>query len=178
MRNRKLPIKSNKNGFTLIELLVVIAIIGILSSIVFVSLNTAKGKARDALRVSDLNQIRTALFLYESANGNFMETGSGCGSAGNGSGWFNYVGGSYPKSMAKCLVDASIVSTEIIDPTKGTCSSPSAGYTYMKYNCGSPVQVYVYAKLETLPQSATATDGTCCPSCDSSYGMNYYLRVR
>lgn len=62
--------KSFKNitGFTLIELLVVISIIGVLASIVLASLNSARVKARDARRIADLNQIRTALNFYYDAN--------------------------------------------------------------------------------------------------------------
>jgi type II secretion system protein G len=56
--------KPNKKGFTLIELLVVIAIIGLLASIVLVSLNTARQKARDTKRLGDLRQVMTALELY------------------------------------------------------------------------------------------------------------------
>ena len=63
--------KSNK-GFTLIELLVVIAIIGILSSVVLASLNTARTKARDARRISDIKSLQLALELSASSdNGNY-----------------------------------------------------------------------------------------------------------
>src|SRR3990167_4452603 len=55
-------------GFTLIELLVVIAIIGILSSIVLASLNSARQKGRDARRVSDIKQLQLALELYYDSN--------------------------------------------------------------------------------------------------------------
>jgi prepilin-type N-terminal cleavage/methylation domain-containing protein len=50
-------------GFTLIELLVVIAIIGILSSVVLASLNSARKKGRDSRRIADVQQIMVALEL-------------------------------------------------------------------------------------------------------------------
>jgi len=53
-----------KSAFTLIELLVVISIIGMLSSIVLASLNSARIKARDARRQSDMTQIVAALNLF------------------------------------------------------------------------------------------------------------------
>lgn len=53
-----------KKGFTLIELLVVIAIIGILSSVVLASLNTARGKGADAAIKSNLNNMRPQAELF------------------------------------------------------------------------------------------------------------------
>lgn len=58
-------------GFTLIELLVVIAIIGMLSSIIIVSLNSARAKARDAIRLQELSQIKKALDMYFLDNGSY-----------------------------------------------------------------------------------------------------------
>jgi type II secretion system protein G len=57
------------SGFTLIELLVVIAIIGVLSSVVLASLNTAREKARDARRKADLHEIQLALEAYAADTG-------------------------------------------------------------------------------------------------------------
>ncbi len=60
-----------KKGFTLIELLVVIAIIGILSSVVLASLNTARGKGADAAIKSNLANMRAQAELYYDTNGGY-----------------------------------------------------------------------------------------------------------
>jgi general secretion pathway protein G len=60
-----------QKGFTLIELLVVIAIIGILSSVVLASLNTAREKSRDARRVADIKQLQVALEFYFDENAGY-----------------------------------------------------------------------------------------------------------
>lgn len=79
--------RSCTTGFTLIELLVVIAIIGILASVVLASLNSARAKARDTARISQLQEIEKALNLYYIDNGYYptIQDGSGvetaCGSA-------------------------------------------------------------------------------------------------
>jgi len=76
---------NNKKAFTLIELLVVIAIIGLLATIVLVSLNTARSKARDVKRMADLKQIQLALEMYYNDKGSYPNrhaytTNNDCGS--------------------------------------------------------------------------------------------------
>lgn len=69
-----------KRGFTLIELLVVLGIIGILATIVLVSMNTARIKARDIKRIADLRQVSLALEIYHDTNGTYPGV-TGCSNA-------------------------------------------------------------------------------------------------
>lgn len=58
-----LKIIKKSSGFTLIELLVVVAIIGLLSSVVFSSLNSAREKVAVVSIISNLRQVERALEL-------------------------------------------------------------------------------------------------------------------
>jgi len=99
-------------GFTLIELLVVIAIIGILSSVVLASLNSARVKGRDARRVSDVKQLQLALELYYDNNQSYP-VGSGAAS-----------------TTLAALVSANFISSIPQDPT----NAGNYVYTYASAN--------------------------------------------
>lgn len=71
---------TKNRGFTLIELLVVIAIIGILASVVLASLNSSRGKAVDAAKVAQVEEVIKALEIYNIDNGHYLPDGDSGGS--------------------------------------------------------------------------------------------------
>jgi len=112
--------RKGEKGFTLIELLVVIAIIGILATIVLVSLNTARQKARDTRRASDLRQIALALEMYYDDNNAYIAQAT-CGAIPGalaptylpviptdpGSGTYQY-GGSTSDYVLRAVMESSL----------------------------------------------------------------------
>ena len=155
-----------KKGFTLIELLVVIAIIGLLSSVVFASLNSARTKARDAKRLSDLRQVGIALALYQDQYGTFCVAGAGAGSSG-GMGWLNYPY-TNPVGVAQQLVNLGYLGAVPVDPTQ---TSPTSGY--MVY-C-TATNFTLYATLENPPPAMPNCTLNGITDYDTAYGKNYCI---
>lgn len=133
--------KRDKKGFTLIELLVVIAIIGILATIVLVSLNTARAKARDVRRIGDLRQIALALEMYYDDN---TSTGyPGDVEAVTCDDW---------QAMAIAIEGGVGYMTQVpYDPStlKATCNVATPPVACYQYNAGANLADYVLrARLE------------------------------
>ncbi|MFH1611838.1 MAG: type II secretion system protein GspG [bacterium] len=84
---------NQKKAFTLIELLVVIAIIGLLASIVLVSVNSVREKAKYAKAKTDIDQLRKAMLIYKIDKGELPPPGDLCSSCSNppNSSWTNVI---------------------------------------------------------------------------------------
>ncbi|MDP3836745.1 MAG: prepilin-type N-terminal cleavage/methylation domain-containing protein [bacterium] len=104
----------NKKGFTLIELLVVIAIIGLLSTLSVLALNSARARARDAKRISDVKQIQTALEMYYNEAGQYPASVASGGQIATGS----------PLNIYMKVVPTAPI------PVDGNCDGTMNTYTY------------------------------------------------
>ena len=146
-------------GFTLVELLVVIAIIGILSSVVFASLQSARAKARDARRVSDVDQIKLALELYYDANGQYPASG---GAATPNSSWSNSNDSSWTTLQTFLQPYLSKLPTDPSQVAGSVFGTNTYSYFSLGYGCNQQWYMLVYA-LENASgpdPGVTACDGT------------------
>ncbi len=151
-------IKNKEKGFTLIELLVVIAVIGILASVVLASLNSARGKARDARRLSDVQQLQTALEFYYDTYGFYPPSDEqGCG------GWDTPGDG----DLISALTSGGFMPTDIKDPQNNTSCG---NYRYYRYDAGyygcpanrGRFYVIQIVDLESKPRPAPGSPGWAC----------------
>ncbi|MBU0546603.1 type II secretion system GspH family protein [Patescibacteria group bacterium] len=142
-----------QKGFTLIELLVVIAIIGMLSSIVLVSLGSARKKAMDAKRLQDMKQLTLALQMYYDKYEKYPDN-TDLGDVGC---WGNWEAGNIVNGptdpFIKPLEDEGLIKTplEVTNIRDGWNSQ--CIYRYGKYTnpcCGcSGTYAVLYAACET-----------------------------
>lgn len=177
---RTMKFMKNKKAFTLIELLIVIAIIGILSSAILVNVTSARQRANDAKRKSDLNQIGAAYMSYFASTGSYWVPNTGW--LNGGEGWFNYQEvSSYPTSMADGLIGLGYFSVAPLDPglthaSQGTASAGPGARQYMKYSCAAGFAVYAQLELPSAQDQADYNkiiSNHGCPDLTAAYRMNY-----
>ena len=133
MINAKIKLFINY-GFTIIELIVVIAIIGILSSVVLASLNSARKKGRDARRIADIKQLQLALELYYDAEGKYPAT-----------------------TTAALLVDTGYIAAIPTDPSN-QASYPYSAYYTTSGTASVCTAYHLGADLETSGHTALNSD--------------------
>ena len=132
-----------QRGFTLIELLVVIAIIGLLASIVLVSLNSARAKARDVNRKSSLTQMQVALEMYYDDHGAYPSVSTWWGECSDYgshalSGSNGYIPNLAPTYMAQLPLDP-----------RGHNAGGCTGCCYLYYSNGVNYKVLAHGTPET-----------------------------
>lgn len=140
-----------KAGFTLIELLVVIAIIGILSTIVVVTYNSLRKKARDAERKSEIEQIQRLVDIYMVDNT-----------------------GAPAQSFGKIIAGSQISDIALIPDYKtGLATGPTTGENYYYIASGSQYAIGVH--LESSGTTCTPPSGLSFPALIPTTAVNYCL---
>lgn len=134
--------KSDLKGFTLVELLVVIAIISVLATLLLLQLGVARAKARDAKRIADVNQVRSALEQYFDQSGYYLNTND-----------MSTLAPTYLLNIPKDPLSPSCTSTY---DHSGTGAAKCYGYAYASVGVTSatPTQYQVWAQLEQPNRNA------------------------
>jgi type II secretory pathway pseudopilin PulG len=149
----------------MIELVIVIALIALLSAVVLATLSSARAKARDSQRLSDLRQLQTALEGYRTDRGAYPSTSdswwgncdSMWGSHGvtGSDGWIPDLAPTY-------------IHTLPLDPKPG----PNSYNCYVYRSDGVDYMVLAYGSVET--KKTVATNPAPRPSQPTEYDFSFY----
>lgn len=125
-----------QKGFTLIELMVAISIVAVLAAVGLVVYSSAEKIARDSRVKQDMEEVKKAMYVYQSQAGNFC-LGVSCGF----SIWVNY--GSYgaPYNTAVDNLKNNLVRKTMYDP-------------YIGLRVVSANEFYLFSSLENPPATS------------------------
>lgn len=153
-------INKRSKGFTLIELLVVIAIIGILSSIVLVSLNTARNKAKAVAVKAALSELRAAAEMSYDEVGDYDGVCAEDGGAASDSNLTTTAGTDFARIAASIAANGGGAA---LCNEAGTAEASTAWAAWATLATGGLWCVDSTGQ-STGPHAAIAVDSTVCPA--------------
>ncbi len=140
----------------------VVSIIGLLASVVLISMNNARIKARDARRKGDVVQFQKALELYYDANGQYPASG---GAVQPNAGWSNSNDSSW-NTLQTAL--SPYMARLPKDPKETTDTFPGwSGYSYAYYSLGYGCNQQWYMLVYNLETAEGKDSGV--QSCDGTF---------
>lgn len=124
-----------RHGFTLIEIIVVIGIISLLAVVGLTSYNRVQANARDAKRMGNMQELRSALMLYKTLNGTFpTDFDSDCQGWDASSADSDSDGNFFIDGLAKTTILKSVPRDPLVDQTTDPCAGHNAeGFDYYYY---------------------------------------------
>jgi hypothetical protein len=133
-----------------------------LSAVVLASLNTARLKARDARRFSDLDQVRTALEMYYADHGAYPIQPSSSGWMGTTPGCYGNTSGD-PNAAIPGLVSGGYIPALPQDP------NPSGNFCYIYRSVdGTNYKFMAYDTLESGALAPGAPHSRYAAGCSAS----------
>ena len=155
-------------GFTLIELLVVVAIIGILATVVLASLGSARERASFAAKLSEVNQVRNALELYNLDNNSYPD--NGCLGRSSGTCFEGTFSGSAPLATFSEYIN--------LEEFSSTSATNNDAYIYfdgtLTENCATSVsgEFILWSPTPTTAAGVECGESSIVACCVSGTGVN------